>query len=202
MRKALPYLPLLVLLGQGCSNDQASMDNTATAVPPQAQKRTHTIKAHGQERLDEYYWLQLTEDQRNEAVPDDHTKQVVAHLDAENAYCEAMLEPVKQLREELYTEIKARIKEEDVSIPYRENGYWYHHRFEEGKEYPVHVRKQDVAGAQEVDIFNENLMAEGSSYYDLADYDIAPGNEYAGYSEDKVGRRQYELRFQIGRAHV
>lgn len=196
MRNVLPYLLLLAMLGQGCSNDPISMDHTVTATPPQAQKRTHTIQAHGQERLDEYYWLQLTEDQRNASSPDAHTKEVEAHLDAENAYCEAMLEPVKQLREELFSEIKSRIKEDDVSVPYRENGYWYHHRFEEGKEYPVHVRRQDVAGASDMDIFNENVMAAGLSYYDLADFDIAPGNEYAGYSEDKVGRREYELRFR------
>ncbi len=186
----------IMLVGTALGNDTSAMNITTTHSPPKAIKKPHSIIAHGHERMDEYYWVQLTEAQREAVVHDANTKEVIAHLEAENTYCEAILAPIASLREELYTEIKARIKEDDLSVPYRENGYWYHHRYEEGKEYPVHVRRKDEPDAEELDLFNENEMAEGSAYFDLADFEISPGNGIAGYSQDKVGRRQYELRFK------
>ncbi|MBK6881446.1 MAG: S9 family peptidase [Flavobacteriales bacterium] len=170
--------------------------NVNEATPPKAVKRSFPMTTHGHSRDDEYHWMRLSEDQRNAAEPDDHTREVVAHLEAENTYCDAVLTPVKQLREVLYTELKARIKETDMSVPYRENGYWYHARFVEGKEYAVHVRRKDVEATPEEDFLDENAMAEGSAYYDLGDFEISPGNGLVCYSEDKVGRRQYDLRFK------
>ncbi|MCW5899801.1 MAG: S9 family peptidase [Flavobacteriales bacterium] len=172
------------------------MEETILATPPVAVKKDHAITAHGHTRIDEYHWMRLSEEQRNAAEPDAHTREVVAHLEAENAYTEAVLHPVKQLREDLFLEMKGRIKETDMSVPYRENGYWYHHRFEEGKEYAIHVRRKDEVGSPEVDILDENKLAEGSSFFDLGDYDVAPGNGIVAYSVDRVGRRQYEVRFR------
>ncbi|MEZ4739235.1 MAG: S9 family peptidase [Flavobacteriales bacterium] len=172
------------------------MLGTELRTAPKADQRPHAITAHGHTRVDPYYWLQLSEEQRQAAEPDAHTKEVIAHLDAENAYCEAVLEPVRQLRDELFIELRARIKEDDNSVPYRENGYWYHHRYEEGKEYPIHVRRIDAVGTEEVDFLNENEMAEGKPYFDLGDFEISPNNRLAAYSLDTVGRRQYELRFR------
>src|SRR5690606_2342355 len=123
-------------------------------------------------------------------------KEVIAHLEAENAYTEAVLKPVKELRDQLFHEMKSRIKETDLSVPYREHGYWYHYRFEQGQEYPIHVRRKDEPGAKEVDSLNENLLAGGSAYFDLGDYEISPGNGLVGYSTDHVGRRQYEIHFR------
>ena len=186
----------LTLLCAACQNAPSSMNDTERPTPPVAAKRPHALTAHGQTRNDEYYWMRLTEEQRNAEPPDAHTKEVVEHLTAENAYTEAVLAPVKQLREELFKEMKARIKETDLSVPYRENGYWYQFRFEEGKEYAVHVRRKDSPNAQDEDFLNENLLAEGATYFDLGDFEISPGNGLVGYSVDKVGRRQYDLRFR------
>jgi oligopeptidase B len=172
------------------------MQDTALATPPVAAKKPFGISAHGHTRIDEYHWMRLSEEQREAKVPDAHTQEVIDHLNAENAYTETLLEPIKPLREELFKEMKARIQETDLSVPYRENGYWYHYRFEEGKEYAIHVRRKDEAGATEVDILNENVLAEGSSYFDLGDYEVSPGNGLVGYSVDKVGRRQYDIRFR------
>ncbi|MCC6653877.1 MAG: S9 family peptidase [Flavobacteriales bacterium] len=169
---------------------------TTDLAPPRAAERPFEITAHGHVRVDEYHWLRLSEDQRTAEEPDAHTQEVVAHLNAENAYCEAMLAPVKQLREDLFKELRGRIKETDLSVPYRENGYWYHHRFEEGKEYAIQVRRKDVPGAEEQDFLDENEQAKGTTYYDLGDFEISPGNGLMCYSEDRVGRRQYELRFR------
>jgi oligopeptidase B len=172
------------------------MNGSERPIPPLAVKRPHGITAHGNERNDEYFWMRLSEAQRKAAEPDEMTREVMAHLNAENAYTDMVLEPVKQLREDLFLEMKARIKETDMSVPYRENGYWYHYRFEEGKEYAVHVRRKDEPGAPEVDILNENILAAGSAYFDLGDYEVSPGNGLVGYSTDHVGRRQYEIRFR------
>ena len=187
---------LLSLLVAACQNAPSTMPDTALATPPVAVKRPHAITAHGHTRIDEYHWMRLSEAQRDADPPDAHTREVIEHLNAENAYTKALLASVDELRGTLFTEMKARIKETDLSVPYRENGYWYHYRFEEGKEYAVHVRRRDEPGATEQDILNENLLAEGSSYFDLADYEVSPGNELVAYSTDRVGRRQYEIRFR------
>ncbi|MEI2422130.1 hypothetical protein V6O07_17760, partial [Arthrospira platensis SPKY2] len=98
------------------------MSTSQQATPPGAAKKPHSITAHGHTRNDEYHWMRLSEAQRNAAEPDAHTREVIAHLEAENAYTKAVLAPVDQLREDLFKEMKARIKETDMSVPYRENG--------------------------------------------------------------------------------
>lgn len=171
------------------------MNHTAP-VPPRALKKPFRITMHGHVRTDDYHWMRLSEEQRVAPEPDAHAREVIAHLHAENAYCEAMMAPVQALREELFKELRARIKETDMSVPYRENGYWYHTRYEEGKEYAIHVRRRDEAGAPEHDLLDENKLAEGTSYYELCDFEVSPGNNLVCYSQDRVGRRQYELRFR------
>lgn len=189
-------LPLLVtLVVAGCQHATTPM-KTALLAPPQAAKRPFEISAHGHVRNDEYHWLRLSEEQRIAERPDARTQEVIAHLEAENAYCDSVLAPVRGLREELFKELKARIKETDLSVPYRENGYWYHHRFEEGKEYAIQVRRKDEPGALEQDFLDENEQAKGTTYYDLGDLEISPRNNIVCFSEDRVGRRQYELRFR------
>lgn len=187
---------LLAVVASGCVTDDEHMESTTSTKPPVAAERPHVITAHGHERNDEYHWMRLSEEQREADPPDAHTREVIAHLEAENAYAKAVLAPVEKLRGDLFKEMKGRIKETDMSVPYRENGYWYHHRFEEGKEYAVHVRRKDQEGAPEVDILDENAMAAGSTYFDLGDFEISPGNGIVAYSTDHVGRRQYVLRFR------
>jgi oligopeptidase B len=186
----------LFLIAFGTAACTSTMEKTITATAPVAERIAHTISAHGHDRVDEYYWMRLSEEQRDAQEPDAHTRKVIAHLEAENAYTKAVLAPVEGLRKELFREMKARIKETDMSVPYRENGYWYHHRFQEGQEYAVHVRRKDEPGAPEVDILDENELARGSTYFDLADYEVAPGNRLLAYSTDRIGRRQYEIRFR------
>ncbi len=169
--------------------------------PPSPDREPHPMIIHGHTRQDPYFWMRLTEAQRESAQPDAHTRKVVAHLQAENAYTEAVLGPVNTLREDLFKEMKARIKETDLSVPYRENGYWYNHRYEEGREYAIHMRAPvgpdpDRLPGTFTDIFDENLMARGHEYFDLGDYEPSPDNRLAAYSMDTVGRRQYLIRFR------
>ena len=203
MRRTAGSLFSLALLIPACTDAPSPMNATDLLAPPVAEKRPHEITIHGNTRNDEYYWMRLSEEQRKADPPDAHTKEVVAHLNAENAYTEAMLAPVKQLREDLFTEMKARIKETDLSVPYRENGYWYQQRFDEGKEYAVHVRAKvngPIAPADSdaawVELLNENTLAEGHSYFDLGDFEMSPNNNMVAYSVDTVSRRQYEIRFR------
>jgi oligopeptidase B len=193
MKKLLPIIPIFFFTS--CDRDPA-MNSKEIPAPPKAIEKPHAIEAHGHVRNDEYHWMRLSEEQRDAETPDEHTKEVIAHLNAENAYTEAMLSPVKDLRQELFKEMKSRIKETDLSVPYREHGYWYHYRYEKGKEYPIHVRRKDEKGAPELDILDENAIAGNSTYFDLGDYEISPNNNLAGYSTDHVGRRQYEIRFR------
>lgn len=193
----------LGLAAAGCNNASDTMIDTAKHAPPVAAKRPHAITAHGQTRIDEYHWMRLSEEQREAAEPDSLTRAVTAHLNAENAYTEAVLAPVKPLRESLFQEMKARIKEQDMSVPYREHGYWYQQRYDAGKEYPVHLRAKadESRWPEERDaawsvLLDENALAEGSAYFDLGDFEISPGNGIVAYSTDRVGRRLYEIRFR------
>lgn len=176
------------------------MQTLSQDLPPKADKVPHVLTAHGVQRQDEYFWMRLTEEQRQRKEPDAHTGRVVAHLEAENRYCEAVLAPVHELQEHLFTEMKARIKETDMSVPYRENGYWYNYRYDEGKEYPVHMRGKALPdGGEPADmevLLDENLLAQGHSFFDLADLEVSPDNRIMSYSIDTVGRRKYEIRFR------
>lgn len=149
--------------------------------------------------------MRLSEEQRNAPAPDAHTQRVVAHLKAENSYAEQVLAPVAELKNRLFAEMRARIKETDMSVPYRENGHWYNHRFEEGREYPVHMRAAVLPGTDAwrtppadafTDILDENKLAQGHDYFDLGDFEVAPNNRLVAYSVDTVGRRLYSIRFR------
>ncbi len=145
--------------------------------------------------------MRLTEEQRNAEPPEAHAKRVIDHLEAENSYTERVLAPVADLREALYAEMKGRIKKSDLSVPYRENGFWYRYRYDEGAEYPVHMRTpvlpdKEQAPADFTDFLDEPAMAAGHEYFDLADFEIAPGNKLLAYSLDTLGRRRYEIRFR------
>ncbi len=195
MRKNLiPALSATLLL---LSCQQApTMPETIPALPPVAAQEDHAITVHGHTRIDPYHWMRLTEEQRKAKDPDAHTRRVITHLEAENAYTNSVLAPLEQLRTDLFKEMRGRMQETDMSVPFRENGHWYHYRYEEGKEYPIHVWRKDEPGAAEVDLLDENKLAEGSIFFDLGDYEVSPGNTILAYGMDRVGRRQYELRFR------
>ncbi len=164
--------------------------------PPIAPKEPFVHEMHGHRREDPYHWMRLTEEQRLADPPDAHTQKVLAHLKAENAHTEAVLSARNGLRDSLFAEMKGRIKEDDSSVPYRENGYWYHLRYEEGKEYPMHYRRKDAEGAEEELIIDENALADGLDYFELSDYEVAPNNRWMAFGTDTVGRRVHEIRFK------
>jgi len=175
----------------------------ANAVPPDAPKRAHTVKApHGAERGDEYYWLR--DDKRENA-------DVLAYLQAENAYADQVMAPLKPVEDRLYEEIVGRIKQDDSSIPARERGWWYYARYEAGKDYPIHARREDGPGVDAISIqranergdfsgeqvlLDVNALAEGKDYYAIGAYEISPDNTIMAWADDTNGRRQYTFRFR------
>lgn len=155
---------------------------TETLHPPTAKKVPRQLEAHGTTRTDNYFWMNDREDTA-----------VINHLKAENAYTEAMLADVKDLRENLYKEMRSRIKETDESVPYMSNGYLYYTRFEEGKEYPIFCRKKAGKEAPEEVILDENKLAEGHAYCDVSIMEVSPDNRLLAFAIDTVGRRMYTL---------
>ncbi|HBK46059.1 MAG TPA: oligopeptidase B [Xanthomonadaceae bacterium] len=160
----------------------------AAATPPDAQKRPHAVKApFGAIRNDDYYWLR--DDKREDTA-------VLAYLEAENAYTDAVMAPLKPLQERLYEEIVGRIKQDDASVPYRERGWWYYTRFETGKDYPIHARRQGSMDAPEQILLDVNAMAEGKGYFSVGDAEVSQDNRILAWADDDVGRRQYSIRFK------
>jgi oligopeptidase B len=160
--------------------------------PPLADRRPHAVASPHGERSDPYYWLR--DDERRD--PD-----VRAYLEAENAYKERKLAPMAVLRDRLYQEIVGRLKQDDATVPYLKDGYWYYSRFEQGKEHPVFARRKTSLEAPEEIVLDGNQRAAagraaGHDYYQAGALEVSPNGEWLAFCEDFVGRRQYELRFK------
>ena len=155
--------------------------------PPVAAVRAYRVVSPNGTREDDYYWL------RDDTRSDKH---VLGHLQAENAYTDAMLAHTQPLQETLYKEIVARIKQDDSTVPYLKKGYWYYRRYDTGKEYPIYARKRAAPAAEEEILLDGNLMAEGRGFFQVGDWQISPDNRMLAWAEDTVGRRQYTLRIK------
>ncbi len=153
--------------------------------PPSVKKVDTILTKHGDQRTDSYYWLNQREN-----------PEVIKYLEAENEYYEKMTAHTKNLQQNLFEEMKGRIKEDDSSVPYFLNGYWYQVRYEKGKDYPIYTRRKESLEADEEIIVDANLMAEGKSYFNLNGLSISPDNKYASFGIDTVGRRKYEIQFK------
>jgi oligopeptidase B len=176
-------------------NQSMLMKNT-DIVAPTAEKIPITSTIHGDTRVDNYFWMRLTDEQKNAKIPDHQTQKVLDYLVAENAYREKMMSHADSFQNRLFDEIKGRIKQTDMSVPYKDNGYYYITRYEEGKEYPIHSRKKNNPDAPEEAMLNINELAEGHSYFALGGRSVSPDNTILAYSEDTVSRRQYSIRFK------
>ncbi len=161
--------------------------------PPKAEKIPHTLSAHGYDRLDNYYWMRLTDEQKLAKNPDEQTQKVLENLKAENTYKEAILKHTEQFQEDLFNEIVGRIKKDDSSVPYIDNGFYYYTRYEKGKEYPIHCRKKGDLEAEEEVLVDVNEWAEGHDYFSLTGLSVSPNNKYLAFSVDTLSRRIYTI---------
>jgi len=154
-------------------------------MPPEAKKIAKKLEIHGDVRIDNYYWLN-----------DRENPEVIDYLNSENAYYEAKTAHTKQFQEDLFLEMKSRIKEDDESVPYKKNNYYYITRFEKGSQYPIYSRKKESLESQEQILFDVNELGKGFSYFKLSGLSISRNNELAVFGVDAVGRRQYTLQFK------
>jgi oligopeptidase B len=156
-------------------------------IPPLAAIRPHTVNSPNGTRTDPYYWLR--DDERSN--PD-----VLDYLRQENAYREQSMLGSKPLENALYDEIVGRLKQDDSTVPYRKNGYWYSTRYEPGKEHPIFVRRKLTLDASEEILLDANVHAVGHGYYRIGTLEISPDSSWLAYCEDTTGRRQFNLRFK------
>ena len=194
MKKIILFLTIVSLtFVVSCKQDKMSSEDIK---PPVADKVAKKLEKHGDIRIDNYYWMRLTDEQRNDKTPDEHTQKVLDYLNAENDYFNTKMSHTEKFREDLFQEMKSRIKEDDESVPYKENGYFYITRYEKGGQYPIYSRKKESLNAEEEILFDVNKLAEGYEYYVLRGVNISPDNKLVSFGIDTLSRRQYVLQFK------
>ncbi|MFL5510299.1 MAG: oligopeptidase B, partial [Gemmatimonadaceae bacterium] len=151
-------------------------------VPPAAAVKPRVDTLHGEVRTDNYFWI------RDKTNPE-----VISYLNAENAYTEAKMKHTEALQQKLYDEMLAHIKETDVSVPYRENGYYYSTRTEKGKSYAIRVRRKASLNAPEEVFLDDNALAAGKKFSSVGDWAITPGGSRLAYLHDTTALRVYTL---------
>ena len=161
--------------------------------PPVAEKTPHQTTVHGYERVDNYHWMRLTDEQKLAKDPDAQTQKVLDNLQAENEYKEINLKHTEKFQDKLFDEIVGRIKKDDESVPYLDNDYWYYTRYEKDKEYPIHCRKKESLDNAEEIMIDVNEWAQGHDYYSLRGLSVSPDNKYLAFSVDTLSRRIYTI---------
>ncbi|SHI79879.1 oligopeptidase B [Hymenobacter daecheongensis DSM 21074] len=188
MNRLYPWLTGLCTLALSAAQAQTSPSSATTPAmtkPPVAASKPKQLASPFGTRTDNYYWLNEREN-----------PEVLSYLNAENAYFEQQMAPVKALQETLFQEIKGRIKEQDESVPYRDNGYYYYTRYEQGGEYPIYCRKKGSLTAPEEVLLNGNEMGKGKAYFQIGGFAVSDDNQTLAYAADTVSRRLYTLRFR------
>jgi oligopeptidase B len=176
---------LLVVFLFACSNQPS-------VKPPVAEKIPHELF---DKRNDNYFWMRLSDAQKNAAVPDVQTAKVLDYLNRENEYTKYVLKNTDSLQKTIYNEIVGRIKQNDESVPYLDNGYYYYNKFFKGREYPVYYRKKGTLEAPEELLLDVNKVAEGKNYCSVSGIDVSRDNKILVYGVDFISRRNYTLHF-------
>jgi oligopeptidase B len=166
------------------------------STPPNATKKTHEMTIHGDTRVDDYYWMRLTDEQKSAIEKDSHTQEVLDYIYAENVYTQKRLKHTEKFQNDLFDEIVGRIKKDDESVPYLDNGYFYYTRYEKGKEYAIHCRKKGSLDSKEEILLDENVLAKGRDYFAVGGMNVSPDNQWMSYGVDLVSRRIYTIYFR------
>ena len=190
MKQKTIFLALLLL---SCTNQN---NNYMTLQPPKAKLIEEQITTHDDTRIDNYFWMRLSDAQKNAETPDAQTQDVLDYLNAENDYRAAKMKHTEALQKNLFDEIKGRIKEDDASVPVKDNGYIYYTRFEKGQDYAFYCRKKDEVGAEEEVMLDGPKMGDGQAYFAIGGTSISKNNQYLAYGVDLISRRQYTLHFR------
>ncbi len=188
---------ILLLLVVACTNSEIKNSvNSETATAPSADKIDTVLSIHGHSRVDPFFWLRLTDAQKASDSPNHQTVAVMEYLNAENWYTKQMLAHTEKFQDKLYAEITGRIKQDDESVPYFKNGYWYYTRFERDKEYPIYCRKNNSLDSNEEVMLNVNDLAIGYSYYQVNSLNVSPDDKIVAFAVDTLSRRIYTIRFK------
>jgi oligopeptidase B len=187
MKKYLLWISAATLI-VACNTEKKESNDTLAA--PIAEKVATELTGN---RIDNYYWMKLSDEQKNAEQKDPRTQQVINYLNAENDYLKGELKHTEALQKKIYNEIVGRIKQTDESVPYKDNGYWYYNRYENGSEYPIYCRKKGSLEATEEILLNVNEMAKGHDYYSITGLSVSEDNTLLAYAEDSVSRRRYTV---------
>lgn len=172
-------LPALVFLHEFMSALEAPTPE-ALSQPPTAKRVRTTSTLHGDTRVDDYAWLR-----------DKTSAETLAYLDAENAYADAMMKPAEALQEQLYQEMLGRIRQTDINVPFRKNGWFYYTRFEEGRQYPIYARRNE--SVDEEILLDVNLLAEGKEFMAVGEMQVSDDSHLLAYTTDDTGYREFSL---------
>jgi oligopeptidase B len=189
--KRYAFSTTLFLIACSTTNNM-QQDQSGSVQPPKAKVLEHKIITHNDTIIDNYFWMRLSDEEKNAKKPNQHTKDVLDYLNAENDYLDKKMKHTEPLQTAIYEEIIARIKQDDASVPVTMNGYSYYSRFEEGQDYPYYCRKAVGSTAEEI-MLNGPEMGKNQSYFAIGDYTVSENNEIIAYSVDYVSRRQYTI---------
>ena len=194
MKQILKFSALIcVIFASGCKSEIKMNKDVKT---PKAEIQAKSLTIHNSTRIDNYFWMRLTDEQKTAKNKDAQTQKVEAYLNSENEYFDKVTASTNNFQEELFEEMKGRIKEDDTSVPYFRNNYFYITRFEKGSQYPIYSRKKENLEAKEEILFNVNKEAEGYEYFQLGGLNVSPNNTLVAFATDTVSRRQYTIQIK------
>jgi len=194
MNQLLKFSALIcVIFAAGCKSDIKMNKKVKT---PKAEIQAKSLTIHNSTRIDNYFWMRLTDEQKIAKNKDVQTQKVEAYLNSENEYFNQVTASTNNFQKELFEEMKGRIKEDDTSVPYFRNQYFYITRFEKGSQYPIYSRKKENLEANEEILFNVNEEAKGHEYFQLGGLNVSSDNNLVAFATDTVSRRQYTIQIK------
>lgn len=173
------YCFIVLITFASCQSNIKMKKNT-----PICKKKSKLLSIHNQERIDDYYWLN-----------DRENPEVINYLNSENSYTDSQMKSTESFQKTLFNELKSRIKEEDQSVPYLFNDYYYWSKYEKGFEHPIYLRKKEDSNIDEV-ILNGQDLSKDYEFFNIGDYDISENNQIMAYSYDTLSRRIYQIRIK------
>ena len=175
-------LVLIAIISSQAASAQKDMK------PPIAKKVPKVLKIHGYEITDNYAWLRDRNKKKN--------PEIIKYLQAENAYTESFMGQHKAFADRLYKEMLGRIKQTDLSVPYKLGDYWYFNKTEEGKQYPTYLRSKTKDGTNPEVLLDQNEMAKGFKYFAIGEFEPSDDGNLLAFSTDTTGYRQYTLQIK------
>ena len=194
MKTTIYVMLTFMLILSGC-NPKEEKASHQLAEAPTAKIIPKKLEIHNDVRIDNYFWMRLSDEQKNAETPDEQTQDVLDYLNSENSYLKTVMRHTEPLQTKLYEEIVGRIKKDDQSVPVKDNGYSYYTRFEEGGDYALYCRNIIGGEAEEI-MLNGPEMAKGYSYFGIGGRSVSPNNKLLAYGIDTVSRRRYSIYFK------